>query len=93
MRCSNFRVSDYLAYRCSKCLRRYALVDSGHVRCSNVECEGSELCPGCGRGTLLLRRGRNEDFWGCLRYLAIPPLRVHARERRQRISHSGEIAR
>ena len=74
LRCSNYPTCGGQAPRCLNCSMGYILVDSNEARCLNPTCTDSpRVCPSCGRGVLMPRKGRYGPFFGCSRYWSDPP--------------------
>ena len=74
LRCSNSPTCSGQAPRCLRCNFGYILVESGESRCLNPTCTNApRVCPACGRGVLLPRKGRYGSFFGCSRYWSEPP--------------------
>ena len=74
LRCSNHPTCGEQAPRCLNCSMGYILVESGESRCLNPACSSvPRVCPSCGRGVLMPRKGRYGSFVGCSRYWSEPP--------------------
>ena len=75
LRCSNFPNCEYLAPRCPNCNVGYAIVARNlpQSACTNPACDRPPtICPSCGTGVLLVRKGRFGSFWGCSEYWSEP---------------------
>ena len=85
LRCSNFPTCGGQAPRCVSCSLGYVMVESGVARCLNPTCNSApRVCPTCGRGALMPRKGRYGSFFGCSRYWSEPPCSHIERARSRR---------
>ena len=86
LRCSNHPTCGEQAPRCLNCSMGYILVESGESRCLNPACGSApRVCPSCGRGVPLPRKGRYGSFFGCSRYGSEPPCSHVKRIRSKRV--------
>ena len=75
MRCSNSPQCDALYPACA-CQHGFLVRGAETIVCTNVECEEKTgICPECGIGILVRKRGRWGEFWGCSEFPRIPPCR------------------
>ena len=75
LRCSNHPTCGGTGSKSvSSCSMGYILVESGKAGCLNPTCGSApKVCPSCGRGVLLQRKGKYGSFFGCSRYWSEPP--------------------
>ena len=89
MMCSNRPHCKIRVPLCPGCNLGYALVVEGEVKCLNPVCDDpAEVCPTCGKGLLLSRKGPTGPFWACTEFWSEPPCRftrpIRPRGRRNR---------
>ena len=89
MMCSNRPHCKIRVPLCPGCNLGYALVVEGEVKCLNLVCDDpAEVCPTCGKGVLLSRKGPTGPFWACTEFWSEPPCRytrpIRSRTRRFR---------
>ena len=76
MMCSNRPHCKIRLPLCPGCNLGYALVVEGEVKCLNPVCDDpAEVCPTCGKGVLLSRKGPTGPFWACTEFWSEPPCR------------------
>jgi len=66
--CSNYPYCTYEAPLCPTCGQQHLMYtqDSEVYKCANSECDSvAELCPECGIGALLKKKGKYGDFYAC----------------------------
>ena len=74
--CSNRPHCKIQVALCPGCNVGHVLVENGKARCLNPACSGpGGVCPKCGKGILLSRRGPSGPFWACTEYWMEPPCR------------------
>ncbi len=78
LRCTNHPHCPHLSPRCSTCKEGYAVVTErfNQAACTNHLCnEHPAVCPQCGLGVLISKKGRYSPFWGCSEFGSEPSCR------------------